>query len=380
MRIPRTLSLTKRVLTEVVNDKRMLGLVILAPIFAMFVFGTAFSGQVTNAPTAIVNLDQGVSLPAGQINVANMTINGISEISLFRVQTFDNLSQAIDAVKSGQVYGVVYFPQNFSKQALAQNSSLNEGNASLTLYLDRSAPAVTEPMWDGVAEALDQSLNTLGFNLPARVVMQPVYGEYDVVAALKNYYVTGILVFIVFILSTLLSLLAFVGERTSGTLERMLSTPLKGIEIVIGYAVAFGVLGSIQAVLLLLTGIALFNISIVGNVGLVLFIAILLAIACESLGVLLSSFARREVQAVQFIPFIVLGAFLLTGVFWPIQAFPSWLQPLSKIVPLTYAADAARAVMIRGWGFGEILVDILALLTFVVLFMLASVLSLRRRG
>jgi ABC-2 type transport system permease protein len=346
----------------------------------MFVFGTAFSGQVTNAPTAIVNLDQGVSLPAGQINVANMTIKGISEISLFRVQTFDNLSQAIDAVKSGQVYGVLYFPQNFSKQALAQNSSLNEGNASLTLYLDRSAPAVTEPMWDGVAEALDQSLNTLGFNLPASVVMQPVYGEYDVVAALKNYYVTGILVFIVFILSTLLSLLAFVGERTSGTLERILSTPLKGIEIVIGYAVAFGVLGSIQAVLLLLTGIALFNISIVGNVGLVLFIAILLAIACESLGVLLSSFARREVQAVQFIPFIVLGAFLLTGVFWPIQAFPSWLQPLSKIVPLTYAADAARAVMIRGWGFDEILVDIMALVTFVVLFMLASVLSLRRRG
>jgi ABC-2 type transport system permease protein len=380
LRVPRTVAVAKRVLLEVVNDKRMLGLVVLAPIFAMFVFGTAFSGQVTNASTGIVNLDEGTFIQSGMVSVSNLTIASLAKNSLFDIRVFDNLSQSMDAAKRGEVYGVIYFPQNFSQQILASSQNATQpNNASVILYLDRSAPAVTEPMWDGVAEALDLNLKGLGFSLPASVIMQPVYGEYDVVAALKNYYVTGILVFIIFILSTLLSLLSFVGERTSGTLDRILSTPLRNSEVVVGYALAFGVIGSIQAVLLLITGIVLFNVSIVGNVGLVLFVAVLLAITCESLGVLLSSFARREAQAVQFIPFIVLGAFLLTGVFWPIQAFPSWLQPFSNIVPLTFAADAAKAVMIRGWGIDQISTDLFALIVFVFLFMVGAIVSLKKR-
>jgi ABC-2 type transport system permease protein len=317
----------KRVLIDVANDKRMLALVVIAPIFAMFVFGTAFSGQVTNAPIAIVNSDQGVVLPSGQVSVANMTIKNILENTLFDVKSLDNLSQAIDSVKKGEVYGVVYFPQDFSRRILGPNNS-TASKVSLTLYLDRSTPGVTEPMWDEVAAALDQSLSALGYSLPADVSMQPVYGEYNPVKAFESYYVSGILVFILFMLTTLLSLLSFVGERTSGTLERILSTPLKGSEVATGYAVAFGILGSIQAALLLITGITLFHLSIVGNVGLVFLVAVILAISCESLGMFLSSFARREVQAVQFIPFIVFGALLLSGVFWPIQAFPSQAEKL----------------------------------------------------
>lgn len=376
----RVLAVTRRVLLELRNDRRMLGLVIIAPVFAMFVFGTAFSGQVASVPTVVVNQDQGLLVSGRNVTVSLGIVSLLLSNPLFRISYSDNLTSATDMVKAGEVYGVIYFPQNFTSALFehVQNGSM-PGNASVVLLLDRSAPGVTEPMWDGVVEATDTALSQMGLTLPASVNMQPVYGQYDIVNALKNYYVSGVTVFIVFILATLLSLLSFVGEKTTGTLERILATPLGAAEIAMGYAIAFGLLGAIQAVLLLATGILLFGITIEGSIVTAIIVVTILAVVCESLGMLLSSLAEREVQAVQFIPFVVLSAFLLTGVFWPIQAFPSWLQPLSYVVPLTYAADAVRSVMIRGWGVGQIWLDLLVLLIFLAIFMIASVFRVRRK-
>jgi len=101
-------------------------------------------------------------------------------------------------------------------------------------------------------------------------------------------------------------LIAFVGERTSGTLFRLLASPLKESELVTGYAVAFGAIGATQSAVLRAVGVLPFNITIVGDVFLAFAVIALLAIVSEGLGILLSSFARREAQAVQFLPFVVL--------------------------------------------------------------------------
>jgi len=126
--------------------------------------------------------------------------------------------------------------------------------------------------------------------------------------------------FIVYLLTTLLTLLAFVGERTTGTLERLLSTPIQESEMVGGYAIAFGSIGTIQALLVLLVGILVFKITVLRNVFVAFAVVALLAIVSQALGILLSNLAKREGQAVQFVPFIILPVFLLSRVFWPIQA------------------------------------------------------------
>ncbi len=209
-----------------------------------------------------------------------------------------------------------------------------------------------------------------------KVNSDPVYGEG---AEFIDFFVPGIMAFVVYLLTTLLTLLAFVGERTSGTLERILTTPVKESEIVCGYALAFGIVGTIQAAFLLAVGVLVFKIDVVGNVLLAFLVVALLAVVSQALGILLSSLAKHEGQAVQFIPFIILPVFLLSGVFWPIEAIPTWLRPLSYLVPPTYAVDACRAVILKGWGLDKIWIDVTVLVAFAALFLVMAALSLKRK-
>jgi ABC-2 type transport system permease protein len=117
---------------------------------------------------------------------------------------------------------------------------------------------------------------------------------------------------------------------------------------------------------------------VVGNVIYAFIAVAILAITCQALGILLSSLAKRPEQAIQFLPFVILPAFLLSGVFWPLQAIPYWLRPFSYLVPPTYAVEACRAVMLKGWGFDRIWPDYLALLIFALLFMGLAVWTLKR--
>jgi ABC-2 type transport system permease protein len=185
--------------------------------------------------------------------------------------------------------------------------------------------------------------------------------------------------FVVYLLTTLLTLLTFVGERTSGTLERLLSTPVREAEIVAGYCISFSVIGMVQSSLLLMIGVFGFNILIAGNVMLAFLVVVMLAVACQSLGILLSSLASREIQAIQIFPLIAIPGFLLGGVFWPVEAIPAWLRPCSYALPITYAVDACRSVILRGWGFEKISGDLLVLCFFATIFLGFAMFTLKRR-
>jgi ABC-2 type transport system permease protein len=204
-----------------------------------------------------------------------------------------------------------------------------------------------------------------------------VYGKG---AVFSDFLIPGVLAFAVFLLTTLLTLLTFTTERVNKTLDRLLVTPVSEAEIVIGYALAFGITGTLQAIVLVIYGIAVFDIFVEGSVLLAIFLTSLLAIASMAFGILLSSAARTEAQATQMIPLIVLPVFLLSGIFWPFEAIPVWLQPFSYVLPPTYAVDGLRSIMIRGWGVAEVWPHILALLAFVALFLFLATMSLRRRG
>jgi ABC-2 type transport system permease protein len=108
-------------------------------------------------------------------------------------------------------------------------------------------------------------------------------------------------------------------------------------------------------------------------------IIFLLGIGNQGLGFLLSSIAKNEFQAVQFMPIVLFPSILLAGVFWPLEAVPDFLRPVSYFIPLTYAVDCARSVMIRGWGLGEVWFQVLVLILFAAIMLLLSAYSLKRR-
>ena len=133
----------------------------------------------------------------------------------------------------------------------------------------------------------------------------------------------------------------------------------------------------LQSGILLAVGILIFNIMIVGNVALAFLVVAMLAVACQAMGILLSSFADRELQAIQLFPIVALPALLLGGVFWPVEAIPAWLRPVSEFLPITYAIDACRSVFLRGWGFSMISNNLLILGLFGLVFLFLAVLTLR---
>ncbi|MGZ4953449.1 MAG: ABC transporter permease [Halobacteriota archaeon] len=163
-------------------------------------------------------------------------------------------------------------------------------------------------------------------------------------------------------------------------MTRFLASPLRESELVAGYSIAYGTLGILQSGLLLGVGVLLFNITIAGSVILAFATIALLAIVSQALGILLSSVARSEREAGQFAPFLILGAVLLSGIIWPLEAIPAWLRPASYLIPTTYAVEALRSVMMRGWGLSMIWVDIVALLLFAFVFLILAVVTLKKRG
>jgi ABC-2 type transport system permease protein len=381
MILSRTLAVTKKVFRDVKNDKRTIALILVAPIFAMFVFGLAFSGNIEDVTTIIVNHDQGLLLPSGEnISISNKIISNMNT-SVLKLEYMDSEDAAVQRVTDGKAYAVIIFPENFTQNALTAltpntlGSSSNTGT-QITIRADESNVNIKNAIIGDVADSVTKTIENEGINPPVKVNSDPVYGQN---AQFIDFFVPGIMAFVVYLLTTLLTLLAFVGERTTGTLERMLSTPLKESEIVGGYAIAFGIIGTIQAAFLLIIGIMVFKITVLGNILLAFGVVALLAVVSQALGILLSNLAKREGQAIQFVPFIILPVFLLSGVFWPIEAIPIWLRPLSYLIPPTYAVDACRSIFLKGWGISKVWPDILALILFAVLFLIFATWSLKIR-
>jgi ABC-2 type transport system permease protein len=376
MNVGRAFSITKRVFRGLKHDRRTIALILFAPLLAMFVFGIAFSGDVKDVKVIVVDSDEGMVTDAGlTVSLSERVIANIDKETL-NIQYLDSEAEAIEQVGNGKAWAAIVFPPHFTRDVMAklQGSSF-EGDTSVLIRADKSNVNVATAVTKSVAEAITETMADFGKEAPVSIADSPVYGEN---AEFIDFFVPGIVAFAIFLMTTLLTLLSFVGERTSGTLDRLLVSPTRRSEIVIGYATAFSVVGMIQAAILLTVGTLVFKITIVGNPFIAFLVIALLAIVSVSLGILLSSAAKREAQAVQFIPLINLPCFLLAGIFWPVEAIPSFIRPLSYIIPPTYAVEALRSVLLRGWGLGEIWLDIVVLLAFAAVFLAVSVRSLAR--
>ena len=377
MNIKRSLAVAKRVFHEMRHDRRTVALMLFAPIFAMFIFGLAFSGEVQDVKLIIVNDDHGMDAGQSKVMISEQVAGSIDENAV-TIERAASLDKAIGMVEDGEAYGVLYFPANFTRDLMMKlNNSTYEGNSNILLKLDKSNVNVWTALAQEVNKAVMDTMEERGQQFPISVdTSDAIYGSN---ADFMDFFVPGIMAFVVYILTTLLTLLTFVGERTSGTLERIMTTPVRASEIVLGYVITFSVVGMIQAATLLIIGIVVFDVLIVGNVALAFLVIVMLAIVCQAMGIMLSALAQREAQAIQFFPFNVMPAFLLSGIFWPLEAIPYWLRPASYIIPVTYAINATRAVMLKGWGLSRIWPELLALAGFAVVFMFLAFATLKRK-
>jgi ABC-2 type transport system permease protein len=182
-----------------------------------------------------------------------------------------------------------------------------------------------------------------------------------------------------FVVMFLVTSIATLRERRSGTLERLLTLPLGKADLLGGYAVAFGALAAVQASIATAFSVFVLGLDVAGNEWLLLVVAVVDAVLGTALGLFLSAFAATEFQAVQFLPAFVLPQFLVCGLLVPRDQLPDVLYALSAVMPLSYAVDAMRTITTESAGAADIARDLLIVLAFAVAALAAGAATLRRR-
>ena len=189
-----------------------------------------------------------------------------------------------------------------------------------------------------------------------------------------GYMLLGVLsFFFVFIISGI----SFVRERTTGTMERLMLTPVKRYQVVGGYTVGFGIFAVLQSILVVLFTKYVLGMEFAGSVAVTMLIMILLSFTAVSMGALVSIFANSEFQVMQFIPIIIIPQIFFSGLI-PVDTLPFGLNNVAYIMPVYYGCSALEGVLIRGYGMGDIVFQLMMLLVFIAVLFWANTLALKK--
>ena len=208
------------------------------------------------------------------------------------------------------------------------------------------------------------------------LLLQQLFGRHSTVFQSVGTPMLGLFPFITMFLVTSITMLR---ERTSGTLERLMTMPLHKIDIVAGYGVAFALVAVVQATLVSLLALGLLGLDVAGPNWLVVLLAVANAVLGSTLGLFVSAFAETEFQAVQFMPAIVLPQILLCGLFVARDRMASWLRAISYALPLTYAYDALARTATNTVNDAWFAIDCIVIVASIALAIVLGAATLRRR-
>jgi ABC-2 type transport system permease protein len=379
-----SVAIAKNIFRQIGHDRRTVGMIVMMPLIFIFLFGYTFTGDPQNIRTIVINQDEGalISLP----NISDPVTLFASEAILDNIDTEkltlefeDDLERALVEVEDGKAWALIHFPTNFSI-ALQQrtNGTFNESmqDTVMTLHLDASNSQVASTIRAEVNGALFETIeeHNPDLSLSTLSTVDFVYGEN---VRFVDFFAPGIIGLITTMITIILTIVSFVRERTNGTLDRLFVSPAHPTDIVMGYTMTFSLIALFQSVELVAVASLLFNVAFVGSIFFALALIVIYAISILGLGILLSTLAKNEFQAIQFVPLIFTPSILLAGILWPIESMPGFIRPVSSLIPLTYLADALRSVMIRGWGPVEVWVEMTVLIAFALLTIGASIVLMK---
>jgi ABC-2 type transport system permease protein len=380
MSFPRILAIAGRIIAQFRRDHRTLALLFIAPILVMTLFGYVFRSQEDQTiKAALVNEDKPV---AGQTSLTGPIIDSLKSNKNL-VLTPMNRDDATNAVRDGSQRVALIFGPDFTQKFAADHKGTidvvvegsNPGQASSALGVVGQALLGSAPQL--LKAAIPAPLNaSLPSTLPLDIQTMRLYGSADL--KMLDFFAPIFIAYIGFFLIFLLTSVAFLRERTQGTMERLAASPVTRLELVLGYMLGFGFFAILQAILLLLFTVYALQVKYTGNLLSIFVVTLALVIGAVNLGIFLSAFARNELQAVQFIPIVIIPQVLLSGLLWPVQDMPGWLQVIARIMPLTYAVDAMTNIMIRGRSLADTWVPLLFLFGFAAVAAMLAAVSVRR--
>lgn len=383
----RVMAIVKRIANQFRRDKRTLALMFIAPLILITLINYLFDGDAVNPKVGV----EGVSTEmVKQLKDTDIT-----------VKEYDSVANVKDTITSDKLDGFIIqdgsdvkltfenSDPGVSKQIqmklqaalmAEQKDAMKQLGASMqeaSVKIQQSLGAFAKQYEAQTGQKLE--LPSLDLNVPHQqqlsISTAYIYGDAD-----TTFFDTIGPIFIgffVFFFVFLIAGISFLRERTTGTLERLMATPIKRWELETGYLLGFGIFALAQSVIVALYSIHVLNMVQLGSIWYVLLITLLLAMVALTLGILLSTFANNEFQIVQFIPIVIVPQVLFCGIF-PLEGMADWLQWIAHIMPLYYGADALTSIMVKGEGFASFATDFYILVGFALVFMILNIFALKK--
>jgi ABC-2 type transport system permease protein len=371
----RLISLIRKEFIQILRDPRTLVLILVMPVMQLFLLGYSATNDVRNVPMAVLDQDRSPS--------ARALLDAYRAADYFDIgYEIESEQELRDLVDRGVVRAGLIIPPGYGTQLEAN------GISHVAFILDGSDPTVASTALSA-AQLIGQSLgaNVMaerlarrgqpgGLNLPLDVRTQVWYNP-DLVSA--YFMVPGVIGMILFALTSILTATAIVRERERGTIEQLIVTPIRPWELIVGKMLPYVILAFLNTLEVLAIGSWWFHVPIRGDLALILLLSGLFLFSGLGIGLLASTVANTQQEAMLIVWMTLLPSIFLSGFFFPIEAMPRLLQWISAVMPLRYYLVIIRSLMLKGVGAAALTDEIIALTIFGLAIMAIAALRFRKR-
>ncbi|MET3931188.1 ABC-2 type transport system permease protein [Lysobacter sp. OAE881] len=369
MNLRRLLAIVMKELRQMRRDRITLAMIVGIPVMQLVLFGYAINLNLRGLDTGIADLS---NTAASRALVMDMVATGVIDPTLSATSP----QELMDGLQRGEISIGVVIPPDFERrrfegreavQVLVDGSDTVVQSAAVQLA---QVPLNTQPTTNrssgsAVGQIGPGQVSVVSFYNPQRrSAINIVPGLIGVILTMTMVLFTGV---------------AIVRERERGNMELLIATPLSSSELMIGKVLPYAAIGLIQTTVILVLGVWLFDVPIRGSLLDVYLAAVLLILANLTLGLLISTKAQSQFQAMQMTFFVFLPSILLSGFMFPFAGMPKVVQWLAEVLPLTHFLRLIRGIMLRGAGLFELWHDVLALLAFIAVMMTLAISRFRKR-
>jgi ABC-2 type transport system permease protein len=348
------------------RDRLTFGMMVGIPLMQLMLFGFAINSDPKHLPTAILSADEG---PFTRTLITAMQHSEYFEF----VRTTNNEEEAQQMLQRGEVQFVVNIPVNFSRKLLRGEQP------SLLLEADATDPSAVGPAVNALRVISSSALNRdlTGPHASLRSSPGPIelrlHAHYNPENITQYNIVPGLLGVVLTMTMVVITALAITRERERGTMENLLSTPVRPFEVMLGKIIPYIVVGYIQLTLILLAAHLIFEVPLIGSIPLLYAVSFLFISASLAVGITFSTLAKNQLQAMQMAFFFFLPSILLSGFMFPFRGMPEWAQWIGSVLPLTHFLQIVRGILLKGNGLFEIAPELGSLTLFFVIVMAIGV-------
>ena len=367
-------SLIRKEFIQIIRDPRTLALTFVYPIMMLLLLGYAATNDVRNIPLAVYDQDRSAT--------SRELLDSYRAADYFTLAyeagSTDEIKQLID---SGAARAAIIIPPDYSDKLLGDTP------AQIGFIIDGSDPTLANTALTAAtligqskgAQIIQQRISLTGRSGSSSVIEIRTQVWYNPEMVSAYFMIPGLIGMILQFLTTILTATSIVREKERGTIEQLIVTPLKPWELVVGKITPYIIIAFMDTIEILVAGMLLFHVPINGSVSLLLILCALFLVTTLGIGLLVSTAANTQQEAMLITMFTLMPSIFLSGFFFPLAAMPDILQWISHLVPLRYFLVITRGIVLKGVGMEAIYPEVIALSIFAVVVMSAAALRFKKR-